>query len=79
MSRVYTIPTIPFWNLLFTYRLFLATSLPLGSSLLLFTDVPAVRKDPEKKATLLLGWYPVFIVLTFILQMLVIPLQLLLA
>lgn len=39
---------------------------------------PCHRKDPEKKAALLLGWYPVFIVLAFILQMLVIPLQLLL-
>ena len=79
MSRVYTIPTVPFWNSLFTYWLFLATSLLLGSSLLLFMDALAARKDPEKKATLLLGWYPVFIVLAFILQMLVIPLQLLLA
>ena len=42
-------------------------------------DALAARKDPEKKAALLLGWYPVFIVLAFILQMLVIPLQLLLA
>ena len=79
MSRVYTIPTVPFWNSLFTYWLFLATSLLLGSSLLLFMDALAARKDPEKKAALLLGWYPVFIVLAFILQMLVIPLQLLLA
>ena len=79
MSRVYTIPTVPFWNSLFTYWLFLATSLLLGSSLLLFMDALATRKDPEKKAALLLGWYPVFIVLAFILQMLVIPLQLLLA
>ena len=79
MSRVYTIPTVPFWNSLFTYWLFLAASLLLGSSLLLFMDALAARKDPEKKAALLLGWYPVFIVLAFILQMLVIPLQLLLA
>ena len=79
MSRVYAIPTVPFWNSLFTYWLFLATSLLLGSSLLLFMDALAARKDPEKKAALLLGWYPVFIVLAFILQMLVIPLQLLLA
>lgn len=60
MSRVYTIPTVPFWNSLFTYWLFLATSLLLGSSLLLFMDALATRKDPEKKAALLLGWYPVF-------------------
>ena len=67
MSRVYTIPTVPFWNSLFTYWLFLATSLLLGSSLLLFMDALAARKDPEKKAALLLGWYPVFIVLTLLL------------
>ena len=30
MSRVYTIPTVPFWNSLFTYWLFLAASLLLG-------------------------------------------------
>ena len=40
---------------------------------------PCRPEGSRKKAALLLGWYPVFIVLAFILQMLVIPLQLLLA
>ena len=78
MSRVYTIPTVPFWNSLLTYWVFLASSLLLGAALLLFIDALAARNDAEKKMALLLGWYPVFIVLAFMLQMLVMPLQLLL-
>lgn len=79
MSRVYTIPTVPFWNSLFTYWIFLASSLLLGAALLLFVDALAARNDAEKKTALSLGWYPVFIVLAFILQMLVMPLQMFLA
>ncbi len=79
MSRVYTIPTVPFWNSLFTCWIFLASSLLLGSSLLLFISAIAARNAPEKKAALLLGWYPPFIVLGLILQVLAIPLQLMLA
>lgn len=79
MSRVYIIPTVPFWDSLLTYWVFLASSLLLGATLLLFIDALAARNDAEKKMALLLGWYPVFIVLAFMLQMLAIPLQLLLA
>ena len=78
MGRVYIRPFLfgircsPTW-------LFLATSLLLGFQPAALHGRPCRPEGSRKKATLLLGWYPVFIVLAFILQMLVIPLQLLLA
>ncbi len=75
MSRVYTLPTVPFWNSAATFWTFLAASLLLGAATLLFLNGLAARREPEVTQSLLMGWQPVVIVLAFGLRVLVLPLQ----
>lgn len=75
MSRVYTLPTVPFWNSAATFWTFLAAALLLGAATLLFLNGLAARREPDAPRELLLGWQPVVIVLAFGLRVLVLPLQ----
>lgn len=75
MSRVYTLPTVPFWNSAATFWTFLASGLLTGAATLLFLNGLAARRDPEAARRLATGWQPVILVLTFGLRVLVLPLQ----
>lgn len=75
MSRVYTLPTVPFWNSAATFWSFLAAGLLLGAATLLFLNGLADRREPEAQQRLLIGWQPVVLVLAFGLRVLVLPLQ----
>ena len=55
MSRVYTLPTVPFWNSAATFWTFLASGLLTGAATLLFLNGLAARRDPEAARRLATG------------------------
>ena len=75
MSRVYTLPTVPFWNSAATFWTFLASGLLTGAATLLFLNGLAARRDSEVARRLTTGPQPVILVLAFGLRVLVLPLQ----
>ncbi len=76
MSRVYIIPTEPFWNSLLTFWSFLSTAFLLGASLLLLLDELGVRCRAGGVRQVLLGWLPAVVAIAMGFRLVFLLLQL---
>lgn len=76
MSRVYIIPTEPFWNSLLTFWSFLSTAFLLGASLLLLLDELGARCRAGGVRQALLGWLPAVVAIAMGFRLVFLLLQL---